>query len=218
MSVVEVTLSLVFFYDNLSRLRYSVPPPPMSCWLRIPFVPQAAGFLRAGGTSLIVHPQNTGLSSAFHRRLWNEWGKEKSVWINMCLQEMEFELSPERWILIAMGRKKGMNRGRETRTRTVMSEPTERIREVRRMEKFCLRHGWGKMGFEVKQRKLIFYCYWCQVFFSFFFFLAARAYRILVPQPGIKPMTLAVEAQSLNHWTTREVPLLSIFKYFCFKV
>ena len=59
----------------------------------------------------------------------------------MCLQEMEFELSPERWILIAMGRKKGMNRGRETRTRTVMSEPTERIREVRRMEKFCLRHG-----------------------------------------------------------------------------
>ena len=56
----------------------------------------------------------------------------------MCLQEMEFELSPERWILIAMGRKKGMNRGRETRTRTVMSEHTERIREVRRMGKFCL--------------------------------------------------------------------------------
>ena len=43
MSVVEVILSLVFFYDNLSRLRCSVPPPPVSCCLHIPFVPQAAG-------------------------------------------------------------------------------------------------------------------------------------------------------------------------------
>ena len=29
---------------------------------------------------------------------------------------------------------------------------------------------------------------------------------ILVPRPGIEPMPPAVEAQSLNHWTTREVP------------
>ena len=29
--------------------------------------------------------------------------------------------------------------------------------------------------------------------------------RILVPQPGIKPLTPAGEVQSLNHWTTREV-------------
>ena len=28
---------------------------------------------------------------------------------------------------------------------------------------------------------------------------------ILVPQLGIKPMSIAFEAQSLNHWTTREV-------------
>ena len=28
---------------------------------------------------------------------------------------------------------------------------------------------------------------------------------ILVPQPGIESMPPAVEAQSLNHWTTREV-------------
>ena len=98
------------FYDNLSRLGSSVSPHPLSCRLRIPFVPQTAGSLRAAGTSLIVHAQNTGLSNAFHRRFWNEWGKEKSVWINMCLQEMEFELSLERWILIAMGRRKGMNR------------------------------------------------------------------------------------------------------------
>ena len=28
---------------------------------------------------------------------------------------------------------------------------------------------------------------------------------ILVPQAGIEPVTPVVEAQSLNHWTTREV-------------
>ena len=30
---------------------------------------------------------------------------------------------------------------------------------------------------------------------------------ILVPRPGIKPVPPAVEAQSLNHWTSREVPI-----------
>ena len=30
---------------------------------------------------------------------------------------------------------------------------------------------------------------------------------ILVPWPGIEPMSLALEAWSLNHWTTREVPV-----------
>ena len=33
---------------------------------------------------------------------------------------------------------------------------------------------------------------------------------ILVPQPGIKPTPPAVEARSLNHRTTREVPRLCI--------
>ena len=35
--------------------------------------------------------------------------------------------------------------------------------------------------------------------------------RILVPQPGIKPMPSTVEAGNLNHWETKEVlmtPLL----------
>ena len=36
-----------------------------------------------------------------------------------------------------------------------------------------------------------------------FYFLALLC---LVPQPGIEPVTLAAEAQSLNHWTTKEVP------------
>ena len=30
--------------------------------------------------------------------------------------------------------------------------------------------------------------------------------RILVPQPGVEPVPPAVEAQSLNHWTARQVP------------
>ena len=46
----------------------------------------------------------------------------------------------------------------------------------------------------------------CRCFF-FFFFLFGRAMQILAPQPGIKPTPPAVEAQSLNHWTTREVPV-----------
>ena len=34
---------------------------------------------------------------------------------------------------------------------------------------------------------------------------------ILAPRTGIEPMPLAVEAQNLNHWTTREFPLPSVF-------
>ena len=40
---------------------------------------------------------------------------------------------------------------------------------------------------------------------AFFFFFHKTCY-ILLPQLGIEPMPPAVEAQSLNHWTTREVP------------
>ena len=36
-------------------------------------------------------------------------------------------------------------------------------------------------------------------------FFCHTAYKILVPQPGIKPALPAVEVQSLNHWTAREV-------------
>ena len=33
---------------------------------------------------------------------------------------------------------------------------------------------------------------------------------ILIPWPGIEPVTPALEAQNLNHWTIKEVPLLVI--------
>ena len=54
--------------------------------------------------------------------------------------------------------------------------------------------------------------YFCKVIF-FFFLLCCAAYGILVAQPGIKPVPPAVEAQSPNHWITREV-LKLILLYF----
>ena len=39
------------------------------------------------------------------------------------------------------------------------------------------------------------------------FYCTTWACRILVPQPGLESMPPAVGAWSLNHWTTREVPL-----------
>ena len=39
-----------------------------------------------------------------------------------------------------------------------------------------------------------------------FFWPHRAACGILVPRPGIKPVPSAVEAQSPNHWTTREFP------------
>ena len=33
----------------------------------------------------------------------------------------------------------------------------------------------------------------------------------LTPCPGIKPASPALRAQILSHWTTREVPILSLF-------
>lgn len=48
-------------------------------------------------------------------------------------------------------------------------------------------------------------------FFSiyFIFWLYHMACGILVPQPGVKPMSPILEAWSLNHGTAREVPPLS---------
>ena len=44
----------------------------------------------------------------------------------------------------------------------------------------------------------------------FIFRLHYSACGILVPQPGIKPMPPILGVQSLNHWTTREVPSITI--------
>ena len=49
------------------------------------------------------------------------------------------------------------------------------------------------------------------LFYLFIFWQYQVACRILVPWPGIEPRLPTVEAQSLNHWTTREVPVTRIF-------
>ena len=48
------------------------------------------------------------------------------------------------------------------------------------------------------------------VLFYFFFWPYHAACGILVPRSGIKPVLPAVEVQSLNHWTAREVPGSSV--------
>ena len=45
------------------------------------------------------------------------------------------------------------------------------------------------------------------------FWLLCMPCRILVPQSGIEPMPFALTAQSLNHWTTREVSLTPSLTY-----
>ena len=42
----------------------------------------------------------------------------------------------------------------------------------------------------------------------------SAAYGILVPQPGIKPPSLALQDRFLNHWTTKEVPNLLLYRIF----
>ena len=51
--------------------------------------------------------------------------------------------------------------------------------------------------------------FFCPLFF--FFWLHCVAGRILVLQQGVIPMPSAVEPWSLNHWTTREVPICPLF-------
>ena len=45
----------------------------------------------------------------------------------------------------------------------------------------------------------------CSIFF--FFWLYSVACGIFIPQPGIEPTLLTVEAQILNHWIGRKAPL-----------
>ena len=42
---------------------------------------------------------------------------------------------------------------------------------------------------------------------GYFFWPCHAACGILVPRPGIEPAPPSLEAQSLNHWTAREVPV-----------
>ena len=50
-------------------------------------------------------------------------------------------------------------------------------------------------------------------FFFNFFWLCCAAWGIVVPRPGIEPMSLAVKAWSLNHWTSKDIPTYFLLKY-----
>ena len=52
---------------------------------------------------------------------------------------------------------------------------------------------------------VFFVCLFSVLFCFFTFWPHHGACGILVPGPGIKPMSPAFESWSLNHWTTREV-------------
>ena len=50
------------------------------------------------------------------------------------------------------------------------------------------------------------------VFVLFCFLIFWPCLWDLIPRPEIEPVSPAVEAQNLNHWTTREVLLMLYFK------
>ena len=50
-----------------------------------------------------------------------------------------------------------------------------------------------------------------QWMFLFFFFFDRVACGILAPRPGIERVPPAMEGQSLNHWTAREIPGFSFY-------
>ena len=79
------------------------------------------------------------------------------------------------------------------------------LREGFRNHEGCFLH-WVGRPLEVSGREMT----WSYLRFGVFIFYIFRpchvACRILVPRPGIEPAPPAVEAQHLNHWTTREVP------------
>ena len=65
-----------------------------------------------------------------------------------------------------------------------------------------------------KERSEVGYCHILKPAIILSFFQSHReACRILVPPPGIEPVSPAVEAWSLNHWSSREVPVPLSFNF-----
>ena len=72
----------------------------------------------------------------------------------------------------------------------------------------ALRHSTFPLGITVH-----YFFFYLKIFFFKFFCLYHAACRILVPQPGIKPVPHALEVQSLP-WTTREASTISVKSFF----
>ena len=81
----------------------------------------------------------------------------------------------------------------------------------------------GLRSFQVAKKQLLAFILSPRILFQLFIYKGSNpfilywphceAYGILVPLPGIQPMSPAVEALSLNHWIAREVPHVSCFKW-----
>ena len=69
----------------------------------------------------------------------------------------------------------------------------------------------GLISLESKGLSRVKDCFLSNCYFLEIFWPRCMACRILVPKPGTEPMSPALTAQSLNHWTTREVSLAVIF-------
>ena len=69
----------------------------------------------------------------------------------------------------------------------------------------------GLISLESKGLSRVKDCFLSNCYFLEIFWPRCMACRILVPKPGTEPMSPALTAQSLDHWTTREVSLAVIF-------
>ena len=71
-------------------------------------------------------------------------------------------------------------------------------------------HEWEDCG-PVCVSELFFFLSYNSPSSAFIYLFSHRAYGILVPRPGIKPVPFSVEAESLNSWAAREVPVSELF-------
>ena len=62
-----------------------------------------------------------------------------------------------------------------------------------------------------KSYKILIYILIWGIYDDILFIFCLMAYRILVPWPGIKPESSALDGCSLNHWTAREVQTVHFF-------
>ena len=76
---------------------------------------------------------------------------------------------------------------------------------------FCCLRGLAHLVLTALPWEAYHYYYCCCFFVLFCFVLPCHsACGILVPRPGIEPMSPAVGTWSLNHWTPREVPVVFV--------
>ena len=139
---------------------------------------------------------------------WTEWEVKKKFFLKRKHKEKIFE---------DITAKNFPNLGKET---DLQDQEAQRVLNKVNPKKSTSRHSKIKMAKikdkerilkQAKKKQLVKYraiAVRLWAYFFFFFQLPCTAWGILTPQPGIKPVAPAVEAQSSNFWTTRELPRL----------